>query len=68
MNSLELISYRIPRPNVHSRLADSALAPLADSRGRPPPAALMLSFLAGEDFLEKEWWQGEGGNGSLPTI
>ena len=24
------------------------------------PAALILSFLAGEDFLNKEWRQGEG--------
>ncbi|MCX6787142.1 MAG: hypothetical protein NTY93_01290 [Candidatus Kaiserbacteria bacterium] len=32
------------------------------------PAALILSFLAGEDFLNKEWRQGSGGNGSnLPA-
>jgi hypothetical protein len=45
------------------------LSPARRLAGSPPrtaaalrPAALILSFLAGEDFLNKEWRQGSGGN------
>ena len=47
--------------NTDSHLAEPRCSPRSRTRGAAlRPAVLILSFLAGEDFFEKEWRQGEG--------
>ncbi|MDO8483267.1 MAG: hypothetical protein Q7S86_05645, partial [bacterium] len=65
-NTLEPISPNIQPINSLAPRRASVLAPLADSRGRPSPCRSHTFFFGGEDFLNKEWRQDSGGNGSFP--